>query len=158
MTEETESELVMVPVPRPDLMAVYEFLARRHAGVANQDARDVTPPDGEPPEAPWSVDELKRFAATGSRTNVTIGKVLDVLAAQPGIYFSTSELEQRTGVPRNNLKGSMSALTRHLNKHYPGHGWMFEFVWGTHLGSDHPAEAHYRLDEPGAALWREACG
>jgi hypothetical protein len=158
MTEETESELVMVPVPRPDLMAVYEFLARRHAGVAEQDAHDVTPPDGEHPEAPWTVDELRKFAATGSTTNVTIGKVLDVLAAQPGIYFSTSELEKRTGVARNKLKGSMSALTRHLNKHYPGHGWMFEFVWGTHLGSDHPAEAHYRLDEPGAALWREARG
>ena len=157
MTEETE--LVMVPVPRPDLMAVYELLARRHGeGVAKQDAPDVAPTDGEHSETPWSVDELKRFAATGSRTNVTIGKVLDVLAAQPGIYFSTSELEQRTGVPRNNLKGSMSALTRHLNKHYPGHGWMFEFVWGTHLSSDHPAEAHYRLDEPGAALWREARG
>ena len=84
MTEETESELVMVPVPRPDLMAVYEFLARRHAGVAEQDARDVAPPDGEHSEAPWSVDELKRFAATGSRTNVTIGKVLDVLTALGG--------------------------------------------------------------------------
>lgn len=160
--EQSESELVMVAVPRRDLERVYEFIGQLHreavVGVSStaSAAQSANAKDEETPVAEWTVAELNRFAATGSTTNVTIAKVLDVLAAEPGKFFSTSTLEERTGVPRANLKGSMSALTRHINRHYSGHEWMFTFEWGTHLGPDYPAEAHYTVDEAGAQRWREA--
>ena len=147
---ESDLDVVMVPVPKRDLVKVYEFISSLHRGETMTEDRDQTP------TTPWTVAELRRFATSGSTTNITIGRVLDALADAPGTYLSTSDLEVKTGVPRANLKGSMSALTRHINKHYPGHGWMFTFRWGTHLGPDHPAEAHYALDEVAAQLWLDA--
>jgi len=33
---------------------------------------------------------------------------------------------------------------------------MTVFAWGTNLGPDVPAEAHYMLDQRRAATWKEA--
>ncbi len=147
MTTDADDTLVPVHVPRRHLTAVYGFIASLEAA----DDEKVSPITTS-----WSVADLRRFAQTPTATSLTIGKVLDVLVEQPGQYFSTSELEERTGVPRANLKGAFSALTRHINKHYDGRPWMLEFEWGTRLGADYPAEGHYRLTEEQADLWKQA--
>lgn len=153
-----ETELVMVPVFRRDLVKVYEFIAMLHQEAPPPAAGSSEVVGAAGAESAWTVDELRRFLTTAGTTNVTIGKVVDALATKPGTYFSTTELEAMTGVPRNKLKGSMSALTRHIKKHYAGHGWPFVYQWGPNVGADYPAEAHYTIDEQTASAWREARG
>lgn len=151
-----ETELVMIPVFRRDLVKVYGFIAMLHQEAPPPAAGEVAGTAGA--ESAWTVDELRRFLTTAGTTNVTIGKVVDALATKPGSYFSTTELEAMTGVPRSNLKGSMSALTRHIKKHFAGHGWPFVYQWGPNVSADYPTEAHYTIDEHTAAAWREARG
>ena len=151
--DDDRDDLVPVQVPRRHLMAVYGFIA----GLDGTSATDpVALVVGEANEETWSVEDLQRFAQTATLTSVTIGKVLDVLAEQPGTYLCTSELEELTGVPRNNLKGAFSALTRHINKHYGGRGWMLTFRWGPEIGAGYPAEGHYAVSEEQATRWRDA--
>lgn len=157
MTDETNDELVEVSVPRRHLIAVYGLLAElegaRHASGPGAELSV----DGQPAgEIPWSADDLKRFASTPTATSFTIRQVLDVLAEEPGKFFSTSTLEQRTGIPRANLKGAFSGLSRHVRKYYPNRVPMTVFAWGTNMGPDVPAEAHYMLDEERAATWKQA--
>ncbi|GLY19904.1 hypothetical protein Kisp01_69180 [Kineosporia sp. NBRC 101677] len=148
MPTDPDDTLVPVHVPRRHLTAVYGFIASLEAAGHAEALPE--------PATTWSVADLSRFAETPTATSLTIGKVLDVLAGKPGDYFSTTQLEELTGVPRPNLKGAFSALTRHINKHYDGRDWMLEFRWGTELGAGHPAEAHYRLTEEQADLWKQA--
>lgn len=156
MADNHESDLVQVAVPRQHLIAVYGLLAQLEKGPAEA-STPYWGGAGEPPSpSAWSVEDLQRFANTPSTTSATIGKVLDVLAANPGQYLSTSDLEKQTGVPRANLKGAFSALTRHLKKHYKGHGWMLEWKWGPDLGAGRLAETHYTLNEDQAERWKEA--
>ena len=133
--------------------------ARRHfraLGFAvGTDAQDR---DADTPPELWSVDDLRRFAAGESATSVTIGKVMDALAARPNSWASTTELEMLTGVERKKLKGAFSSLTRQLNAHFDEQGWMLSFAWGPHLGRDYTAEGHYRLTPAQAERWLSARG
>lgn len=159
MNDNTQSDLVPVAVPRQHLIAVYGFLAQLEGASApvGHDVETVDAVDADDAtEVTWPVEDLRRFAATPTATSSTIGKVLDVLAASPGDYLSTSELEEQTGVERKNLKGAFSALTRHINKHYDGRGWMLTFKWGPEIEPGYPAEAHYTLSEDQASRWKEA--
>jgi len=153
MTINSDDTLIPVHVPRRHLSAVYGFIASLDsAAVPSSVDNDET----EPVEVTWPVEDLRRFAETPTATSVTIGKVLDVLAASPGEYFSTSQLEDQTGVPRQNLKGAFSALTRHVNAHYQARDWMLTCSWGPDLGANYPAESHYILSEQQATRWIEA--
>ena len=162
MSDDSRDELVQVAVPRQHLMAVYGLLASLDgeptalvtATVTATEGREAAAGDAE--DETWPVEDLRRFAATPTATSATIGKVLDVLVAHPGDYLSTSELVEQTGIARGNLKGAFSALTRHINKHYDGRGWMLTFKWGPQLGPGYPAEGHYAVSEEQAARWKEA--
>lgn len=156
MADSHEGNLVQVAVPRQHLIAVYGFLAQLEQEPPGRDTPYWGGAGAPPDPSTWSVSDLRRFATTPTTTSSTIGKVLDVLAGSPGEYFSTSVLEKRTGVPRSNLKGAFSALTRHLKKHYPGLGWMLEWKWGPELGTEYLAETHYRLTAEQADLWKAA--
>lgn len=153
MTSTTEDALVPVHVPRQHLSAVYGFIASLDSAdpivIAGAD-------DSDPAEVIWPAEDLRRFAQTPSATSISIGKVLDVLAAAPGEYLSTTQLEDKTGVPRQNLRGAFSGLTRHVKAHYGARGWMLTYVWGPDLGPSYPAESHYILSEEQAARWIEA--
>ena len=83
---------------------------------------------------------------------------MDVLAEQPGERYSTTDLVERLGVARNSLRGALSALTRHVKKHYPNHSWPFGWVWGGHLGQGFEAEMYYWLEPETATTWKEARG
>jgi hypothetical protein len=137
-------------------MAVYGYLARLESPVEETPATPQDATASAVPTKPWSVEDLKKFAETPNLTSRTIGKVLDVLANEPGKYFSTSDLESKTGVPRANLKGAFAGLGRHTNKFYPNRDSLFLFAWGPGLGPDFPAEGHYKFDEERAERWKEA--
>ena len=154
-TTHPEGDLVQVAVPRRHLIAVYGFLADLDKE-AESTEDSVVDEETEGEHFIWPVEDLRKFAGTPTATSVTIGKVLDVLAARPGEYLSTSDLEEQTGVVRSKLKGAFSALTRHINKHYEGYGWMLDWEWGPALGAGHLAEIHYTLNEEKASRWKEA--
>ena len=109
--------------------------------------------DANSPSELWNVEDLEQFAASGTATSVTIGKVMDTLAAHPEVWMSTSDLVTETGVARANLKGAFSSLTRQLKAHFDSRGWMLSFAWGPHLGREYVAEGHYRLNLDQARLW-----
>lgn len=155
MSDAPQDGLVLVPVPSTHVLAVYGLLTDLERSAAASKASSTALKE-EPVEVAWPVKDLRRFAATPTTTSETIGKVMDVLAEEPGRYFSTSELEVKTGVARSNLKGAFAALTRHINKHYGGRGWMLTFKWGSHLGPGYPEEAHYTLSDDQADRWKEA--
>lgn len=159
MTADPGDALVPVHVPRRHLTAVYGFLAELDAPASPADDVDsvaIASGDPESGETVWSVEQLSRFAKTSTTTSATIGKVLDVLAATPDEYFSTSQLEELTEISRAKLKGAFAALTRHLKAHYDARGWMLQYEWGPRLGPGHPAEGHYMLSAEQAARWQEA--
>jgi hypothetical protein len=160
-----------VPVSTDDLDAVMAFLLDRHAVLQSatppvssreqegegKDARDVVG-STDKPISPWTVDELKRFASTDLASANTVGRVLDVLATgEPeDPWFSTTRLVELTGVPRNNLKGAFAALTRHLSRHYPDHGWMLKVKWGSHFEPKRTPEGYYSLDAEQRQQWKQA--
>jgi len=144
-------ELALVPVPHRYLIDVYGFLAELEKD------RAIGKDTGEEVSVTWPVSDLRKFASTSTMSTITVTKVLDVLADRgPGDYVSTSQLEAETGIPRANLKGSFSGLSRHINKHYNHRGWMLKWKWGPELGPDFPAETHYWLEPDVAARWKEA--
>lgn len=157
---DTTDGLVNVAVPREHLMAVYALLASLDGPGIPQVVKSTraSEPRREATElgSVWSVDDLRRFATTPTKTSGILVKVLNLLAKTPDTYVSTSDLERLTGVPRANLKGAFSALTRHLNKHYAGQKWMLAFQWGPAIGPDFPAEGHYKLTPEQAERWTEA--
>ena len=152
-----DTELVQVLVPRRHLTAVYALIAEREGAFdvpsspAAAGSDEVVAVDA----VPWERADLLRFARTPSPMNVTLCRVLDVLAEDPGQYFATSDLEELTGIPRGSLRGAFSALTRHLRAHYAGRGWMLSRAWGPLLDPENPAEACYRLTEDQARRWLE---
>jgi len=154
MIHETRDELVEVAVPRRHLIAVYGLLAQLEGD--RVESTEAVGDEVQLGDTPWSVDDLRSFASTSSETSRTIRKVLDVLAAEPDKFFSTSELEEVTGIHRAKLKGAFSGLARHVRKYYPNRMPMWIFAWGPNLGPDVPAEAHYKFDQQRADAWKEA--
>jgi hypothetical protein len=151
-----EDSLVNVLVPARHLMEVYAFLGGLNGTAVTRSDASNTGSAAQVDSQVWSIDDLRRFALTPTKTSSTIGKVLDVLAEQPDAWVSTGALESATGVPRANLKGAFAALTRHLNAHYGGRDWMLRYHWGPSVDPSYPAEAHYTLSTERAELWKEA--
>lgn len=151
--------IVYVPVRQSRLGEVYRVLGSApEADGPGEPAAELEEPAEE---LEWTVEELRRLVATVNTSAGVVGKILDVLAVAPGVRVSTTELEDRTEVKRANIKGSLSAFTRHIKKHYPGHGWPMRFDWGPNLARDEPgqvyaAEGYYSVDEHVADLWRQA--
>lgn len=157
--------LAYVPVPMPYLAEVLRLVADRTGPATVADVADVgvSPlPEGTIGATsggdPWTVAELSQIALGTTETTRVATKVMDVLAQRPGEHFSTTDLVDTLGVARNNLRGALSALTRHINKHYPNHWWPFRASWGGELGGGFEAEMYYRIDPETAAAWSEAHG
>jgi hypothetical protein len=146
--------LVPVHVPRRHLTAVYGFLAGLDPATPSVDA-DADGADPKPDL--WPVDDLRRFARTHTITSGTIAKVLNVLEATPDTWFSTTQLEQETGVSKKNLKGAFAGLSRHINAHYSTLPWMLQAREGREIDPTYPqAELHYKVSKEQAERWREA--
>ncbi|NCD15981.1 MAG: hypothetical protein EOL91_01460 [Actinobacteria bacterium] len=147
-------EFVNVPVPAHLVTEVMRFIAQHTEQSSlgdEQPANEATSPGRT---VPWSASDLARLRSTDMTTARTVSALLDVLASTPDTWLTTSELETRTGIPRKQLKGALSALTRHIRKHYARDNWPMEYKWGAHFTESAPLEGHYRLDTATATLWR----
>ncbi len=151
-----DTQFVPVMTPAHLVIDTMQFIVERSV-VDSDESTELPPADAiteEQAAKVWTVEELHRFSQGHWAAVQTTVKVLDVLAAEPSRWFSTSELVELTGVPRPNLKGAWPALRRHITAHYPGHGWPHEFKWGPELGRE--AETHYSVTPERAAEWRQA--
>lgn len=156
---------VHVPVPVDRVLEVYALLSapRAESGRAGESSPEElprespwTPPAGGKglPRRTWSAEDLARFINSGTKTSRTVAAMMDVLAEKPGEQVTTTELVERLGVTKHELRGALAALTRHIHKHYNRNNWPFVFTWGPALGDDYPAEAHYTIVEPDViAAW-----
>jgi hypothetical protein len=155
---------VSVPVPVERVLEVYALLATPHGretGAVSTEAPppsspSSTTPSNELPKVPWTEKDLTRFINSETKMAQTVTGMMDVLVERPGEHFTTTELVERLGVTRHELRGSLSALSRHIRKHYGRTNWPFDFVWGPSLGDDYPAEAHYTIVNQGViAAWKK---
>jgi hypothetical protein len=80
---------------------------------------------------PWSAGDLARFEASGTKTAASISAMMDMLAEKPGEYLNTSQIVVGISVSRDELRGALSALSRHIRKHYNRTNWPFTLRWGS---------------------------
>ncbi|MBS2531566.1 hypothetical protein KGQ20_02145 [Catenulispora sp. NF23] len=142
--QDSGREFVSVPVPAEHVMDVYAFLARLGADQTKVSANAARRYDA------WTVEELARLAATDLPSIKTIAEVMNHLAAAPGKKYPMAGLVSMVAVERNQLQGRLSALSRHLNAHYEGIGWPFDW------SEDSNGEFHYWMDDEIAAKWKQA--
>jgi hypothetical protein len=60
----------------------------------------------------WTVHDFKLLISDRRPSSQRIVKVLDILAEQPEVEISLSDLANRTGLSRNELRGAFSGFTR----------------------------------------------
>ncbi|MFC9280214.1 hypothetical protein [Streptomyces collinus] len=113
--------------------------------------------DGTWPVVDWTVEDFESLITTDLPSVQRVTAMLDLLAADPGCSYSTTAVVERLNLDRGQIKGALSAFTRHLHAHYKRGNWPMEWEWGTDPNSAYQAEALYRLDKTNAARWQEAC-
>ncbi len=150
-------EYVPVFVPSDRLADVYQLLLTSRRAVADGELLpegDEVVPDLDYRE--WDAVDLSRLACTDSPAIQNVGAILDLLSATPEEWFSTEQLSEETGVSKASLKGSLSALTRHLRAHYGDPAWPFYCSWGPSIGIiDGFPQTHYRVTSDVAQVWRQ---
>jgi hypothetical protein len=147
------NEYVMVPVPEGLVTEVMRLITDRADELVPPSADEVPGADA-PPAVPWTVEDLVRLHATPNATARTIGAMLTALSECAPEPMGTSALAEATGVPRANIKGALSALTRHIRKHYGRSNWPMTFQWGPNVDPALPAEAIYHVDVETAEMWK----
>lgn len=79
---------------------------------------------GEPGELDlhpsWPVDALRRFAASEVTTVQRWVRAMDAIAADDAkVWFTTTEVSERSGLTINEWRDAPRKITRHLAAHYP---------------------------------------
>jgi hypothetical protein len=156
-----DQQFISVPVPARHVTRVYALLAELDlregemssplpGGTQGADA------DGSWPVVEWTVADFKSLIRTNLPSVQRVTALLDILAADPERSFSTTAVVERVDFDRGQLKGALSAFTRHLHAHYERGNWPMQWKWGTDPDSTYQAEAFYHLDKVNAARWQEA--
>jgi hypothetical protein len=143
-----------VPVPNDDLPAVYQLLAERGSARAVSAAPDEAPTD----DFHWSDQQLAKIAAGSTTTTQVLTEVMDLLAANPGVWYSQDELAEATGRARTQLLVVWSKLGPHLSKHYGTTRWPIETRNGRNLTPPRAGSVHYSMTAEGATAWRRVRG
>jgi hypothetical protein len=109
-------------------------------------------------KVPWTVAEHKQFRSGMTLMHKRIVPMTDLLADNPEKPYPTSDLVKHLGVTREQLRGSLSALTRHLKAHYGHSDWWLRWEYGHNLGPSYNHETYYFMDSDKAAVWNKARG
>lgn len=107
------------------------------------------------PSSTWDDATLKRLTEGHGVTRDRVCAVMDTLSAHPGESLSLAELADALGISTRHLNGTLSALTRHLNRHYDSRNWPFSFWWDD---SSEAGGMRYYVGEERAAQWRSIRG
>ena len=151
-------DFINVPVPSGLVTDVMRFIAERSGLPAVSYKENAEESAASLPSVPWSRTDLAKLYATPAASTRTVSAMLTALSEVTPKWLSTSELEALTGIDRRNIKGSLSAFTRHVKAHYGRTNWPMVFQWGPQISVDYPAEAHYQVGEGLAETWREIVG
>jgi hypothetical protein len=134
------------------------FIAERSGLPPVSDTENKQASAASLPSVPWSRADLERLSTTPTASARTVCAMLTALSQVAPKWLSTSELEALTGIDRRNIKGSLSAFTRHVKAHYGRTNWPMVFQWGPAISVDYPAEAHYQVGEGLADTWKKIVG
>ncbi|AWK09608.1 hypothetical protein DDQ41_12510 [Streptomyces spongiicola] len=151
-----DSEYIYVPVPRHLVPEVQAYIVR-HSGTASAEAAETGggKAGSEDLSEQWTAEILRQLAETQLSSTQSVSRVLDVLAEQPGDYVSTTHLVENLDIDRLQLRGALSALTRHLNKHFDGRYWPMTWVERLSPSPDYKTEFFYSVDSTIAQRWKE---
>ena len=148
------SGIVSVPVPEEHLLEVYALLARLGGKVEASDSKeDASEKLG------WSVEELRALRDCPLASVQTVGRTLDILAAQPKKPMAYTELADGLGVTRKQLQGALSGFTRWIRKEWgPEDDWPIDIAYGPATASDLTSEGYYSVGEQTASRWLQVRG
>jgi hypothetical protein len=116
-----------VPVPNEHVTAVLAFLGELISTTAVTAATPIEPmaedavvADHEASDG-WTDENLIKFFAMGTKTSITVGRMLRHLSRQPGQdgALSTSELAEALDVDYSVMKMIPTQVARTLGKHFP---------------------------------------
>ena len=148
-------DVVMVPVPKQHLGAVYAVLSRAMAGETGTDADAVTVRgDGAEAmtyrgEGQWTRAKIVRLEAEvshpGTRTLLTMA------AERAPRQVGFSEAAQRAHLEDKQLRGELGALTKIVKRIFNG-----ERSWPVSVRYGDQGEACYSMDPEIASWWLEA--
>ncbi|MER7830116.1 hypothetical protein [Streptomyces sp. NPDC095602] len=79
--------------------------------------------DGDWPVVEWTVEDFKSLIATDLPSVQQVAALLDILAREPERSYSTTAIVERLNLDRGQIKGALSAFTRHLHAHYERGNW-----------------------------------
>lgn len=149
--DDTAGQFDYVPVPRQHVPAVYRLLAelttyRARDGVVNEDGAGAA---GE-----WTDDMLRKLASGETTSTQALTDILDVLAENPGTWYSQDDLAESTGRSRGQLLVVWTKLTPHFAKHYGTSEWPVETASGGRLTPPRQNSVHYSVTPARAAQWR----
>ncbi|MGW1092169.1 hypothetical protein ACWD4L_39450 [Streptomyces sp. NPDC002596] len=144
-----DSEYVYVPVPR-------RFVAEVQAYVVRLASTGAEEPAGPEATRQWTVELLRQFAQTQLSSTQRVSRLLDELAEQPGKHVSTTHLVELLDIDRMQLRGALSALTRHLNKHFDSRHWPMTWVEQLSPSAEYKTEFFYTVNEDTARMWKAA--
>ncbi|MFI1149824.1 hypothetical protein [Streptomyces sp. NPDC020817] len=150
-----DSEYVYVPVPRqfvPEVQAYVVQLSAEAAGRGDAEER----PTGETLSEQWTVEVLRRLSQTRLSSTQSVGKLLDVLAEHPGDYVSTTRLVELLDMDRTQLRGALSAFSRHVKKHFDRRPWPMTWIEQLSPSPDYKTEFFYTVDATVAQHWQQA--
>jgi hypothetical protein len=156
-----DQRFISVPVPAQHVTRVYALLAEldlKEGEMSNPLPGGTQGADPEEtwPVVEWTVEDFKSLIATDLPSVQRIAALLDILAGEPERSYSTTAVVERLNLERGQIKGALSAFTRHLHAHYERGNWPMKWEWGTDPDSTYQAEAFYHLDKANAARWQEA--
>jgi hypothetical protein len=155
-------------VPRSLVGAVSRLIADHDTATDGPEV-DASGPDGagepedvdEVREGEWGVEDFRALIADGREGPARACRVLDVLAAQPDVRVSYSELAEGTGLTEMELRGGLAGLTWFCNERWPGQGERMRPMrktWARTERADTIGEAQYTLPASHARRWLRARG
>lgn len=110
----------------------------------------------------WRSEDLARLAEGDTITTQRWTQALDVCTQNLGIWLTTSEIADRTGMSINEWRDAARKITRHLKRHYPNVPARPDGdpVWPLRTGgnADVGGEVWWTISPEMADLWTEVRG
>jgi hypothetical protein len=151
-----DGDIVMVPVPRSKLGAVYTALGAAYTVQANPATGQSSPAQAEEKvevygQGPWSASEIERLA-TALKAVPAIREFLTRLARQAPVEMTFNEAVEEAGISSNLLRARLGSLSK-ISKRLFG-----VTTWPMSVRYVESGGAIYSMDPKIAEWWLEATG
>ena len=106
----------------------------------------------------WTVHDFELLISDRRPSSRRIVSVLDILAEQPEVEISLSDLATATGLSRNELRGAFSGFTRVCKLLRTDIQFDWPIMWRDAPSSrpDQDTETHYHVPAAVAECWKKA--